>query len=228
MPIVFAGLANIFKKIMNIEKFSKQNIFMRTSTKVWLIIAIITNIAMLYFFEPMINALTYVDGSVHLTANWEAYFGLALFLLANISGFIVFARFIKAQTFSRQIFFTTLLPTITFVSLMFFFFNITTMEQIGIVAMVRDGLSINSATSRYIWMAVVAVIYAVYLLITYFFLTKPIRRLEKALEIIKFGGEPKKSLELGGSKEFRAIEADLRKINLEMKDKRPKEKVVEE
>jgi hypothetical protein len=77
-------------------------------------------------------------------------------------------------------------------------------------------------------MAIVAVVYAVYLLISYFLLTRPIRKLEKALEIIKFGGEPKKSLDLGGSKEFRSIEADLRKINLEMKDKLPKQKVVED
>ena len=55
-----------------------------------------------------------------------------------------------------------------------------------------------------------------------------IRKLEKALEIIKFGGEPKKSLDLGGSKEFRAIEKDLRKINLEIKSKDPNKKVVEE
>ena len=201
---------------------------MRTSTKVWLIIAIITNIAMLYFFEPMINAITYIDGSVSFAPDWEVYVGLVLFIIANISGFIIFSRFLKAQTFSRQIFFTTLLPTVTFVSLMFFFFNITRMEQIGIVAMIRDGLSINTATSRYIWMAIVTGIYAAYLLISYFFLTKPIRKLEKALEIIKFGGEPKKSLELGGSKEFKAIEADLRKINSEMKEKTPRQKVVEE
>ena len=201
---------------------------MRTSTKVWLIIAIISNIAMLYFFEPMLNALSYIDGKVFFNANWETYIGLILFAIANISGFVLFARFIKSQTFSRQIFFTTLVPTITFVSLLFFFFNITTMKQIGIVALIRQGLAINSATSRYIWMAIVSGVYAIYLLISYFLLTKPIRRLEKALEIIKFGGEPKKSLDLGGSKEFRAIEADLRRINLEIKDKRPKEKVVEE
>ena len=199
--------------------------FMRTSTKIWLIIAIITNIAMLYFYEPMINAITYLNGAVYLTANWEAYVGLGIFILANISGFIVFARFIKAQTFSRQIFFTTFLPTITFVSLMFFFFNITTMEQIGIVAMVRDGLSINTATSRYIWMAIITAIYSVYLLISYFFLTKPIRKLAKSLEIMKFGGEPKKNLDLGGSKEFRAIEEDLKKISLDIKEKNAKEKV---
>lgn len=102
------------------------------------------------------------------------------------------------------------------------------MEQVGVVAAIRDGLSINTSTQRYIWMAAVAVIYSIYLLITYFLLTKPVRKLEKALEIIKYGGEPKKSLDLGGSKEFRAIEMDLRAINQEIKENNQRKKVVEE
>ena len=74
-------------------------------------------------------------------------------------------------------------------------------------------------------MAIITAIYSVYLLISYFFLTKPIRKLAKSLEIMKFGGEPKKNLDLGGSKEFRAIEEDLKKISLDIKEKNAKEKV---
>ena len=102
------------------------------------------------------------------------------------------------------------------------------MEQVGVVAAIRDGLAINTATARYAWMAAVSGVYAIYLLITYFFLTKPIRKLEKALEIIKYGGEPKKSLNLGGSKEFRSIENDLRQINQEIKANNKRKVVVEE
>lgn len=183
---------------------------------------------MLYFFEPLVNSFNYVEGMINISLTWETYVALALFVLATISGFVVYARFIKTQTLSRQIFFSTIIPTITFMFLMFFFFNITTMEQIGIVAAIRDGLAINTATARYIWMTIVAVIYSVYLLITYFFLTRPIRKLEKALEIIKYGGEPKKSLDLGGSKEFRSIESDLKQINEEIKHNNRKNKVVVE
>jgi len=189
---------------------------------------IISNIAMLYFFEPMIKSINYVGGQISITPNWEAYVGFALSIIATVSGFVIFSRFLKSLSLSKQIFVSTIVPTITFMFLMFFFFNITSMEQVGVVAAIRDGLSINTSTQRYIWMAAVAVIYSIYLLITYFLLTKPVRKLEKALEIIKYGGEPKKSLDLGGSKEFRAIEMDLRAINQEIKENNQRKKVVEE
>lgn len=189
---------------------------------------IISNVAMLYFFEPMIKSINYVGGQISITPNWEAYVGFALSIIATVSGFVIFSRFLKSLSLSKQIFVSTIVPTITFMFLMFFFFNITSMEQVGVVAAIRDGLSINTSTQRYIWMAVVAVIYSIYLLITYFLLTKPVRKLEKALEIIKYGGEPKKSLDLGGSKEFRAIEMDLRAINQEIKENNQRKKVVEE
>ncbi len=205
-----------------------QNICMRKSTKIWLIIMIISNVAMLYFFEPMIKSINYVGGQISITPNWEAYVGFALSIIATVSGFVIFSRFLKSLSLSKQIFVSTIVPTITFMFLMFFFFNITSMEQVGVVAAIRDGLSINTSTQRYIWMAAVAVIYSIYLLITYFLLTKPVRKLEKALEIIKYGGEPKKSLDLGGSKEFRAIEMDLRAINQEIKENNQRKKVVEE
>ncbi len=189
---------------------------------------IISNVAMLYFFEPMIKSINYVGGQISITPNWEAYVGFALSIIATVSGFVIFSRFLKSLSLSKQIFVSTIVPTITFMFLMFFFFNITSMEQVGVVAAIRDGLSINTSTQRYIWMAAVAVIYSIYLLITYFLLTKPVRKLEKALEIIKYGGEPKKSLDLGGSKEFRAIEMDLRAINQEIKENNQRKKVVEE
>lgn len=201
---------------------------MRKSTKIWLIIMIISNVAMLYFFEPMIKSINYVGGQISITPNWEAYVGFAPSIIATVSGFVIFSRFLKSLSLSKQIFVSTIVPTITFMFLMFFFFNITSMEQVGVVAAIRDGLSINTSTQRYIWMAAVAVIYSIYLLITYFLLTKPVRKLEKALEIIKYGGEPKKSLDLGGSKEFRAIEMDLRAINQEIKENNQRKKVVEE
>ena len=189
---------------------------MRTSTKIWLIIAIITNLAMLYFFNPLINALHYTGGYITIQSTWETYVALGIFILANISGGIIIIRFIKSQPFSRQIFFSTLFPTITFVSLFLFFFNITTMQQIGIVTIVRDSLNINTSTSRYIWMGIVSAIYAIYLLITYAILSKPIRKLEKTLQQLKYNETFKQPIKIGGSREFKSMEEDLKIINNEL------------
>ena len=189
---------------------------MRTSTKIWLILAIISNLAMLYFFKPLINALHYESGYIAFTSSWEVYVGLIFFILANISGTIVIYRFIKAQSFSHQIFFTTFFPTITFVSLAFFFLNINTMEQVGIIPIIRDTLNINTSTSRYIWIAILCGIYAIYLLITYAILSKPIKKIEKILNYIKHGETPKNNIKIGGGKEFQSIEEDLKIINNEI------------
>ncbi|MBO4412568.1 MAG: hypothetical protein J5779_00955 [Clostridia bacterium] len=190
---------------------------MRKSTKIWLILMIVSNIALLYFYQPFINSLTYINGKVALNLNWEFYIGVAMFALANISGFFVIGRFIKAQSFSGQIFFNTLFPTITFVLLLYFFYNITTMEQIGIVALIRDSLNINTTTARYIWIGIVCATYLLYLFITYIFLSRPIKRVERALQKLKYG-ETNKNLNIGSAKEFQNIEEDLKKLNLKLID----------
>lgn len=189
---------------------------MRKSTKIWLILAIISNLAMLYFYRPLLTAFRYSEGYISISATWEAYVGLAMFILANLSGAIVISRFIKSQTFSRQIFFTTFFPTITFVSVVFFVFNITRMEENQIATAIRDGLNITTSTARYVWIGIIAIVYAIYLLITYAILSKPIKRLEKVINHIKHGEETKKPIRIGGAKEFQTIEEDLKVIKNEI------------
>ena len=62
---------------------------MRVSTKVWLIFAIISNVALLYLFRPMISILEYNDSIITFNFTIEGYIGLA-FILANISVNIIF------------------------------------------------------------------------------------------------------------------------------------------
>ena len=71
-------------------------------------------------------------------------------------------------------------------------------------------------------MAIIAAVYAIYLLITYFIISKPVRKLEKALDTIRRGGEPTKNINLGGSKEFKAIEEDIRYLHNEIKQNKVK------
>ena len=84
---------------------------MRTSTKIWLILTVISNVALFYFFRPMIDSIKYGANGVYLNINWEGWVGLAMFILANIAGTIVFVRFIRTQPLNKQIFFSTIPPT---------------------------------------------------------------------------------------------------------------------
>ena len=185
---------------------------MRISTKIWLIIAIISNVALFYFFRPFIDSLKYGDNGVYFEINWEGYIGLAMFILANISGAIIFIRFVRTQPLNRQIFFSTIPPTVTFVFLMLFIFTINTTEQTDIVTAIRIGLGIFDPTARYIWMAVIVLVYALFLYFTYTNLAKPVRKIERAVEVLR-NGKTKKPIKVGNSKQFLGIEYDLNQIN---------------
>ncbi len=190
---------------------------MRTSTKIWLILTIISNVALFYFFAPMIDALKYIDGGIRFEFTWETYVGLGMFIIANIAGTIVMVRFIKSQPLHRQIFFSTLIPTTTFVLLMLFFFTITTRDQTDIVAIVRSTLGINEASSRFIWMAVVVAVYALFMYVTYINLSKPVKKIERVVEVLR-DGKTRKPIKVGGGVQFQGIEYDLNQINENYKE----------
>lgn len=190
---------------------------MRTSTKIWLILTVISNVALLYFFRPMLDTIKYGAAGLYFEFTWESYVGLAMFVLANIAGTIVFVRFIRVQPLNRQIFFSTIPPTSTFVFLMLFFFTITMREQTDIVTAVRVGLGIGDPTTRYIWMIVIVAVYVLFLYLTYSGLSKPVRKIEKVVEKLR-NGKTKTPIKVGNSKQFQEIESDLNQINENYKE----------
>ena len=185
---------------------------MRTSTKIWLIIAIVSNIALWFFFSPIIEGIKFESNAVSFAFGWEAYLGIVLFLIASVSGTVIFNRFIRSQPLNRQIFFSTIPPTATFVFLMLFFFTITTRDQTDIVTAVRVGLGIGSITASYIWISVIALVYALFMYVTYSNLSKPVKKIGRAVEVLR-NGKSKKTFEVGKAKQFKEIEEDLNQIN---------------
>jgi hypothetical protein len=190
---------------------------MKTSTKIWLIIAIISNVGLLYLFRPLIETIRYDGANIYFNFTTESYIGLALFIFANISGTIVFVRFIKTQSLNSQIFFSTVPPTITFMLIILFFFTITTAQQTEIVGAVRSVLNITTEESRYLWVGIVAAIYVVYIAVICYLISIPLKRVERAVETLKYG-KARKAIKVGGSKQFKNIEYDLNVINENYKE----------
>ncbi|MDD4110413.1 MAG: hypothetical protein PHS54_02540 [Clostridia bacterium] len=191
---------------------------MRTSTKVWLALALISNIGMFFLFSPLLNTIKYSEtGGVSFVFTLEAYIGLVLFVLANISGFIVIARFLKTQPLSSQIFFSIVPPTITFFMLFLFFFTINTAPQTEIVSAVKFALNINTESSKYVWFGVIGGAYVLFIIITSYFISKPLKRIEKVTEVLKYG-KSRKQIKVGGGSQFQNIEYDLNVINENYKE----------
>ncbi len=190
---------------------------MKTSTKIWLVLTVISNIALLYFFQPIIQSIKYSNNSVTFNLTTEAYVGLALFVVANISGSVVMLRFLKTQPLNSQIFFSIVPITVTFVLVILFLFTINTTEQTDLVSAVRLGLNINTEQAKYIWIAVVAVVYVVYTSVICFIVVRPLKKVERAVGELSYG-KTKKQIKIGGSKQFQNIEFDLNAINNNYKE----------
>lgn len=165
----------------------------------------------------MLDTIKYGAAGLYFEFTWESYVGLAMFVLANVAGTIVFVRFIRVQPLNRQIFFSTIPPTSTFVFLMLFFFTITMREQTDIVTAVRVGLGIGDPTTRYIWMIVTVAVYVLFLYLTYSGLSKPVKKIEKVVEKLR-NGKTKTPIKVGNSKQFQEIESDLNQINENYKE----------
>lgn len=185
---------------------------MRTSTKIWLSLAVISNVVLFYLFRPMVAILGYSNSVVTFNFSLEGYIGLAFFILANISGNIIFVRFIKTQPLNTQIFFSVIPPTITYMLLILFFFTITTGNQTEFTSALRTVLRIESEFAKYIWIAIISVVYLIFISITSYLISIPLKRVERAVEFLR-NGKTKKSIKIGGGKQFRNIEEDLNAIN---------------
>lgn len=165
----------------------------------------------------MLDTIKYGAAGLYFEFTWESYVGLAMFVLANVAGTIVFVRFIRVQPLNRQIFFSTIPPTSTFVFLMLFFFTITMREQTDIVTAIRVGLGIGDPTTRYIWIIVIVAVYVLFLYLTYSGLSKPVKKIEKVVEKLR-NGKTKTPIKVGNSKQFQEIESDLNQINENYKE----------
>lgn len=190
---------------------------MKMSTKIWLILAIIGNIGLIYFFTALIHTIQYTGGQIYFNFTTEAYLGLAFFILANIAGTIVIVRFLKTQSLGKQIFFSITPITISFMAIVLFFLTIDTVKQTNLTVAVRIGLRIVNQTSQYIWVGIVGLIYMIYIAFICTIITKPLRKIERSVELLKYG-KVKKPIRIGESKQFKNIENDLNAINDNYKD----------
>lgn len=185
---------------------------MRISTKIWIILAVISNVALFYLFRPMISILRYSDSVVTFNFTIEGYIGLAFFILANISGNIIFVRFLRRQALNVQIFFSVIPPTITFMLLTLFFFTITTGAQTEFTSAIRTILRIESEGAKYIWIGIISGVYIMYVSIISYLISIPLKKIERAVELLR-NGKTRRNIKVGGSKQFQNIEEDLNVIN---------------
>ncbi len=185
---------------------------MRTSTKILLALYFITLVGTILTSSFFFSSISITDQGVRLNLNQMTYFSIIIGALNAIFGSILYFRFLRNQKFSALLFFSVVPLTVTFATVVYFLATIYNYDNTT-VTFVKQVLQINQTNANnYLWIVLLTLIYLLLVFIMFKVITKPLRKLEQAIERLSDGNVGDK-ISIGGGKQFKNIEHSLNKIN---------------
>lgn len=190
---------------------------MKTSTKIWSIIFIVSTVFAILLIKPVSEGVIWGPTLSFNFSVW-GYIGLVFNLISNIALTILFIKFLKTQPFNRMIYFSILPLTFTFFGLAYGLVTINNYNNAP-VKYVRQVLNVSTTNSNnYLWLGILGIVYLVILFFIVYFSCKPLKKVENAVHRLG-NGRVASDIEIGGSKTFMEIEHSLNKINTNFKEK---------
>ncbi len=196
----------------------KQNKNMKTSTKIYLVVFIVSLVASSLTSSYLFSSIIFLPSGIRINMSTLAWICVAFSAVNLISGNILYFRFLKTRKFNSMLFFATVPLTLIFGVLTFTLASINTYQN-QTFTLVRTVLKINATNNNnYYWIAVLVIVYLILLFITFSLVSKPVKKIEQVTKRLSFG-EVNDKINIGGSKQFIEIENSLNKINDNYKKK---------
>ena len=191
---------------------------MRTSTKVFMALFFVTLVGVILTSSFFFSSISITDQGLRLNVNQMTWVSTILVVFNFIFGTIVYTRFLKNQKFSALLFFSVVPLTVTFATAMYFLATIYNYNNEA-VTFVKQVLQINQTNyNNFLWIVVLTAIYLLLVFILFKVITRPLKKLEQAIERLSDGNISGK-IEIGGGKQFKSMEYALNKINDNYKTK---------
>lgn len=185
---------------------------MRTSTKVFMALFFITLVGVILTSSFFFSAISISGGALSINLNAMTWVSIILMGFNFLFGTIVYTRFLKSQKFSALLFFSVVPLTVTFATAMYFLATIFNYNN-ETVTFVRQVLQISQNNyNNYLWIIVLTAVYLLIVFILFKVITKPLKKLEQAIERLS-DGNVRDRIEIGGTKQFKNMEYALNKIN---------------
>ena len=185
---------------------------MRTSTKVIMALFFITLVGVVLTSSFFFSAISITNNGLSIDFNVMTILSVVIGVLNGIFGTLLYSRFLKNQKFSALLFFSVVPLTVTFATAAYFLATINNYENQA-VTLVRQVLQINQTNANnYLWIVVLTILYLIVVFIMFKVITKPLRKLEKAIERLSDGTVSDK-IAIGGGRQFKKMEHFLNKIN---------------
>ena len=191
---------------------------MRTSTKVLMILYILTLVGVILTSTFLFSAITITDNGINLNFDTWAYVSLGIVTINSIFAIILYLRFLRSQKISSKLFFSVVPITIVFAIATYFLATINNYNN-NTVSVVKQVLQINGTNiNNYLWIILLTLIYLLIVFVLFRVITKPIRRIEQAIERLSDGYVGDR-ISIGTGSQYQKIEYDLNKINDNYKKK---------
>ena len=185
---------------------------MRTSTKVFMALFFITLVGIILTSSFFFSSISITGQGLNIDLNSMTWVSLILTAFNVIFGSIVYTRFLKSQKFSALLFFSVVPLTVTFATAMYFLATIYNYNN-ETVTFVRQILQISETNyNNFLWIVVLTIVYLLLVFILFRVITRPLRKLEQAIERLSDGNIAGR-IEIGGTKQFKNMEYALNKIN---------------
>ena len=190
---------------------------MKTSTKIWSIIFIISTVFAILLAQEVFKGFIWGQTLTFDFSVW-GWVGVVMNVISNVALGVLFFKFLKTQPFNRVLYFSTLPLTLTFFAVSYGLLTINNYDNAP-VTYVRQVLNVSQNNiNNYLWLGVAGLIYLLALFLTFHFTCKPLKKVEKA--VYRLGnGYVANDIEIGGSRTFKEIEHSLNKINSNFKEK---------
>ena len=197
---------------------------MRTSTKIYLVLTIALNVAGFFLGGYLLSAIVPTGSGFVFNFTALSWVALAIIILANIFGGILFFRFLKTQRLANSIFFSTFPLTLVYGVFMVYITSVKQMSDITSQS-VRATLNITQDANSYnnlLWAGLGTLVYLVLLFVIVLFACRPLSKVQHATEKLGDGRMKVDDFKVGGGKQFQEIENSLNKINYTFKEKENK------
>ena len=193
---------------------------MKTSTKILLILFILVTIPALVLGGSIFAGIKATENGFVFDFDTKGIIAIVLSIISTILGTILYIKFLMSLSLERVLFFSSIPMIMIYGAIMFLIADLSNLNN-NLAISVRSvlNLSPDNAYNTILWAILVTILFVVLLSINYFFICKPMNKVEKIVLRLGDGKVKENTLQVGGSKQFKNIEHGLNKINNNYKEK---------
>ena len=193
---------------------------MKKSTKILLVLFVLVTIPALVLGSSIFAGIQATENGFVFNFDTKGIIAIILSVASVLLGTILYLRFLMSLSLERVLFFSSVPLIVIYGATMFLIAEMSNLNN-NLALSVRSVLNLSQENlyNTVLWAILVTLLFIVLLSVNYFFICKPVNKVEKIVSRLGDGKVKENNLQVGGSKQFKNIEHSLNKINNNYKEK---------